>query len=115
MEELKIKPEFLEEWKKCVAMNCVDLYSFAAIHAAIKGMDVLNDENKTCKEAEDAWKDCDLTGFLAGCASNMMAKFHVRGEEWRNYWNEKFGAKDAKGTVNPAIFTINTTQPQEPA
>jgi len=47
-----------------------------------------------------------ITGFMAGCVAGMVSQCHSRGEEFRKKWNESYGAKDAKGTINPALVTI---------
>ena len=105
MNDFKIKPELLKEWRECVANNSNDSYSFGVMVVVCKSFDVL-DAGGTPKEAEEAWKGCDLTGFMAGCAANIISRFHERGDEFRTYWNGKFGVKSATGTVQPAIMEL---------
>lgn len=105
MENFKIKPGLLEDWKKFVANNSTDSYSFGVVRAAIASFEAL-DEGKTPKEAEESWKGIGLTGFMAGAAANTISKFHERGEEFRVYWNNQFGVSVDNGTVNPAMLTF---------
>lgn len=50
--------------------------------------------------------DDGITGFMYGAAVSILAKAWKHGEELRTWHNAKYGAPDAKGTVNPAIVTI---------
>lgn len=108
--DLKIKTDKLEKFKEVAGQNCTDMYSFAALHAAIHTMDLLGDETKTPKEAMDeGFKGKDLTGFLAGCAAQIVSEFAERGDEFRKFWNSRYGISEEKangGVVNPAIMTI---------
>jgi len=108
MEGYKIKHELVEEFKKMAGANSLDPYSFACLRASLAIMESL-DHNETVKEAHDKMYGMDLTGFMAGCASDIVSKFHVRGEEYRLYWNERFGVTEEQakgGVVNPAIVSI---------
>ncbi len=111
MDKYKIKPELKDEWEKAVGMNCGDSYSFGVVRATCAAFGVLDDPKKTPKDAEKAWKGMGLTGYMAGASAGWIARFHVRGEEFNDYWNKQFGVTPEKakgGTVNPAIVTIET-------
>lgn len=46
-----------------------------------------------------------ITGFMYGCAVNLLARFWVHGEALRAWHNQKYGYEGV-GTVNPAILSI---------
>ena len=55
-----------------------------------------------------------ITGFMAGAVAQMVARCHSRGDEFNDKWNAHYGIakEDARGaTVNPAILTIETEEP----
>jgi hypothetical protein len=108
MEPYKIKPEMMEKFNEYLVNNCKDPYSFAATKAALDAMAVL-DVDGTCEEAHKEFYGHELTGFLAGCAAQVVTAFHVRGNEFRIFWNEQCGVTEEKakgGIVNPAIMTF---------
>ena len=47
-----------------------------------------------------------ITGFMYGCAVDILSKCWVHGEELRKWHNKGYG-HDGDGVVNPAILTIN--------
>lgn len=104
----KIQESKKAEWKKAVGNNCMDSYSFGVIEATTAAFRVL-DADGSPEDAEKSWKGMDLTGYMAGAAAQMIGHFHVRGDEFRKYWNSKFGVDEEKakgGTVNPALMTF---------
>lgn len=108
MNGYKIKPEHLEEYKKAMGNNCTDGYSFGVVQAVVAVMGALDDEKKTPKEAHDEMYPLGISGFMAGCVAQMVSKFHVRGDEFRTFWNKEWGVSEEQakgGTVNPAIWT----------
>ena len=58
-------------------------------------------------EAAELFKDeADteiITGFMYGCAVNIVSRFWVYGEELRVWHNAKYG-HTGTGTVNPALL-----------
>ena len=106
---MKIKKGLEEKYKKYVAINSKDDYSKAVVDAGEVVGKAL-DEGKTLQEAHDVMHGHDLTGFMAGCVAQAIARYHPRGEEFRVWWNAKNGIKDTKkkGVVNPAIMTLKT-------
>ena len=105
IENMEVKKGLEKEYTEYVKNN-QDGYGNAAVKAGAKVGKALS-KGKTCKEAHDEMYGEDLTGFLAGCVVQAVSHFHPRGEEFRIFWNKKFGIKeDKKGVVNPAIMTI---------
>ena len=101
-----MEKELQKEYEKYVKIN-KDGYSKAVIKAGEKVMKLL-DEGKTPEEAEKGLYGNGLTGYMAGAAIQAVVHFHERGEEIREWWNARYGVKNAKGTVNPALMTIKT-------
>lgn len=106
-----IKPE---EWQKCVSNNS-DPYGKAVVDVARRAMEILDSEpgdfdcHKLLCRADDECKVGGITGFMAGCAANIISQCHSRGEEFRIKWNSNHGVKESKakgGVVNPAILTL---------
>ena len=46
-----------------------------------------------------------ITGFMYGCAVNILAQCWEYGEELRKWHNKEYGY-DGDGVVNPAILTL---------
>jgi hypothetical protein len=102
------------EWVK----NNKDPYGAACIKVAKRVMEILDenkefDVNKIINKADEETKAGGLTGFMAGCVAQMVAKCHERGEEFRQKWNIKYQLQDegekankGKGVLNPALLTI---------
>lgn len=109
MEHFKIKPELIEEFKTVMGANCCDGYSFGVVHAVVNVMTALDDVACPVEIAHDAMNGLGITGFMAGAATSIVAKYHERGNEYRIWWNAKYGVQEAQakgGTVNPAIMTF---------
>ena len=110
MTDFQIKPDKVEQFKQFVSENCLDPYSFGVVRAVVKVMTAL-DQGKTVKDSPDEMYGEGLTGFMAGCAANVVSDVHIRGEEFKDFWNLQFGItpEQAKGgVVNPAIMTVKT-------
>lgn len=107
MENFKLKPELIEEWKKTAGENCLDGYSFGVIEATIKVFGGL-DRGLSPEEANKEVYDMGISGFMAGCMAQWVSKYHIRGEEFRVFWNKEWGAGESQGVVNPAIVTFKT-------
>ena len=54
-------------------------------------------------------EELGLSGFMAGAAANALSHFAKNGDAYRDHWNKQYGVEEAeeKGTVNPAILSIN--------
>ena len=46
-----------------------------------------------------------ITGFMYGCAANILSQCWKYGEELRKWHNKEYGY-DGDGVVNPAILTL---------
>ena len=47
-----------------------------------------------------------ITGFMYGCAVNILSQCWKYGEELRKWHNKKYN-HEGDGVVNPAVFTIS--------
>ena len=114
---MKVKIELVEEYKKYLHNNIDSLFeqesglkmpsSYAlAVILATELVGEALDEGMTPEEADKQMQGLNLTGFMAGAAAQTVAHFNPRGDQFKKYWNEQFGVKDAKGVVNPAIVHI---------
>ena len=105
-----------KKWDDVVKLNSTDGYSKCCVDVAAEVMRLLDlpeNEEFDCHDlinkADDNVKAGGITGFMAGAAASMVAQCHSRGEEFKLQWNRGYGAPDdAKGTVNPALVTIDT-------
>lgn len=97
-----------EDWDAFVKIND-DGYSYVVVVAASRVMHSL-DNGDDYKTAHDKMFGMGMSGFQAGCVAQVVAKQHNRGDEFRKAWNKGWGADDAKGTVNPALITIETKE-----
>jgi len=108
-----------EAWDKWVNNN-KDSYGKASVDVAREVMKLLDTEEykefDTHKIICDANKiiDAGITGFMAGCVSEMVSKCHSRGEEFRKQWNtdnqigdEGDKANKGGGVLNPALLNIS--------
>lgn len=96
-----------KEYEKYVALNSKDGYSRYVIDWT-ESVGKLLDKGKTPEEADRLADSDEGTGFQAGCVAQIIAHFHPRGKEFQKWWNNRFGVKNAKGVVNPAIFTMKS-------
>lgn len=104
---MKVKEGLEEQYAKYVEVNSQDEYSKACITAGEAFGQAL-DEGKTCEEAEAAMLAAEdgLTGYMVGAVISAMNKFNPRGDEVREWWNNRFNVSHPTGTVNPAIITV---------
>lgn len=112
-----IEMEFMDEeaknnWATFEANN-TDPYGMGVIKYArrwAKYMQKLIAEGKSVVEvAEQASHDCDIegiTGFMYGCAVNILSQCWKYGEELRKWHNKDYGY-EGDGVVNPAVLTVN--------
>ena len=102
-----------EEWENCKAINSKDGYSNCVIDYTIlwaQYMEYLMAKHD--KKLSDVWDMSShladiygITGFMYGCAVNMLSSFWKYGEELRVQHNAKYN-HEGDGVVNPAILTI---------
>ena len=110
-ERITTKPGLEEKWAESVGNN-QDGYGHGVVDATVAVCRAL-DGGHTPEEAENACNGLGITGFMAGCMAQWVAHFHPRGEEFRHWWNTRWGGKSAESAnakagavVNPAILTI---------
>lgn len=53
-----------------------------------------------------------ITGFMYGLSVGTLAKYWTHGEELRRWHNKEYDY-EGKGTVNPALLTIEIKQPED--
>ena len=105
-----VKPETAEEWMQFADNNTNDGYSVFVVKAVISMMKKF-EEGISFEEAEKQVynEELGLSGFMAGAAANALSHFAKNGDAYRDHWNKQYGVEEAeeKGTVNPAILSIN--------
>ena len=113
---MKVKKGLKKKWDKCVKVNQQDGYSKCTVDCTIAVGDNLDKGMEPKKAFDDGIKGSGLTGFMAGCIAQMIAQFHPRGEELREWWNIDNQINDGEGkkfnkkkgaVINPAIMTIS--------
>lgn len=110
---MKIKAEKAEEFSKCLEANSHDGYSLAVMNYLTRWADLMETEiakgKKLADIAEKTSHKADtegITGFMYGCAVNILAQVWEHGEELRKWHNKEYDY-EGDGVVNPAIITIN--------
>jgi len=63
-------------------------------------------DGKSPREAWELRKGYGLSLFAAGFVARIVGDYAPRGEEFRSFWNGKFGYS-GEGTVYPAVICIN--------
>jgi hypothetical protein len=103
-----------EDWDVWVEKND-DPYGKACVDVAREVMNILDkeedfDPHQIICDADDNIKAGGITGFMAGCVSQMVSRCHSRGEEFRKAWNKDVGGvtgqEDSEGVLNPALLNI---------
>lgn len=110
---IKLELSDAEGWKKSCEAN-TDGYGKAALDFAegwAKLMQVEIGKGKTVVDCYDSTQNelgfWGITRFQFGCAVSVLSQTWKYGDELRKVHNKKYGVKeDAKGTVNPAVLTI---------
>lgn len=107
--ELELKD--VEGWNKSREAN-TDPYGKAALDYAegwAKLMQVeISKGNKLVSIAEKTSHELGfmgITGFMYGCAVNLLSQCWIHGEELRKWHNKEYG-HEGDGVVNPAVLTI---------
>lgn len=102
-----VKPETAEEWMQFADNNTNDGYSVFVVKAVISMMKKF-EEGISFEEAEKQVynEELGLSAFMAGATANALSHFAKNGDAYRVHWNKQYGVEE-KGTVNPAILSIN--------
>ena len=102
-----------ELWENQKEINSDDPYSKGVITFAERWMNLMEKGLETGLELKHIWEACSrqadtegITGFMYGAATSIIAQVWEHGEELRKLHNAKYNQPDAKGTVNPAIITV---------
>ncbi len=100
-----------EGWEHCKENN-QDGYGSAVIRYAERWANLMEakiaDGAKLEEIADHASHEADtegITGFMYGCAVNILAHVWERGDQLRRWHNREYGY-DGDGTVNPAVLTV---------
>ena len=98
-------------WDKCVKNN-PDPYGSAVIRYAEAWANLMESEIAAGKEIPDIARmtshEADtegITGFMYGCAVQILSQCWEHGEQLRRWHNGEYG-HHGDGVVNPAILTI---------
>ena len=115
---MKLKDE--EFWNHTVAIND-DPYGSAAIRYAKKWAELMETKMEAGVKLEDIASDTSheadeegITGFMYGCAVEVLARAWEHGEELRRWHNlntqihhEGEKANEIGGVLNPALMNID--------
>ncbi len=101
-------------WQQFVEVNSKDGYSKGVVTYARRWakymQHLMKKHNKSVIEiADNASHASDIegiTGFMYGCAVNVLAQCWKYGEELRKWHNKDYGY-EGDGVVNPAVLTVN--------
>ena len=109
---MKIKEGKEKEFDKYVEINSNNYYSRAVIDYLIRWANMMEDrmsKGETISDmAEETSHEADtegITGFMYGCAVDILSQTWEYGEELRAWHNSRYGYK-GEGTVNPAILRV---------
>ena len=99
-------------WDKAVSAN-PDPYGRCVIRYAQRWAEMMEEHISDGKSISDIAKktshDSDtegITGFMYGCAVNILSQVWKYGEDLRKWHNGQYG-HSGDGVVNPAILTIS--------
>jgi len=107
--------QFTDEagWKEGLKNNTDDygrgVYVFAERWANTMEREIAKGK-RLADIAQDTSHEADtdgITGFMYGCAVNILTHCWVHGEELRKWHNNRFN-HSGDGVVNPAVITIKT-------
>jgi len=103
--DVPVKFDMKEKWDNQIEMN-KDAYGTEIMMCTALSIRLL-DDGGTCEETERIWDKRGITGFMAGMVSNLIYLYSERGNEFKSYWNKKFGGTGEEEEVkNPAILII---------
>ena len=109
---MKIKSGKEKEYEICVENNSKNGYSKAVIDYLERWANLMEkriaDGDKICDIAEQTSYEADtegITGFMYGCAVNILSQLWEYGEDLRKWHNKEYGY-EGEGVVNPAVLTV---------
>ena len=100
-----------EEFKKCIEINSHNFYSKSTIDYMIRWANMMEESISNGYKINDIAEetshraDNGITGFMYGCAVDLLSQFWEYGEDLKKWHNNQYGY-EGEGTVNPAIMTI---------
>ena len=104
-----IEPETTADWLIFVNKNSENDLSISAVKATISMMEKV-ENGMSFVEAEKLVYDEEycMSGYFSAFVASAVSHFAKFKEEYKNYWNSRFGVTDTqeKGIVNPAIITL---------
>ena len=99
-----------EEWKK----NNTDAYGSVIFRYAERWADMMEERIANGEKIEDIAKELShkadtegITGFMYGCAVNILSQCWEYGEQLRKWHNKQYDY-DGNGVVNPAVVNYPT-------
>lgn len=113
---MKVKAGKEADWEKCQEMNS-DSYGKAVVDFARRWAEsmekVIEESDKhspsaLVEHAERLSREADtegITGFMYGCAVNVLSQLWEYGEELRKWHNAQY-EHEGEGVVNPALLTM---------
>jgi len=109
-------------WEKAVAANTDDYGSGVIRYAErwarlMEGRMIRGDTLEACaEEASHLADDEGITGFMYGCAVNILSKTWIHGDQLRRWHNLKVQIRDegekanrSGAVLNPAIITLGVS------
>lgn len=109
---MKIKAGQEENYNQFVTVNSKDPYSNAVVRYAERWANLMEfriaSGDKIVDIADSTSREADtegITGFMYGCAVNVLSQLWEYGEELRKWHNKEYNY-EGDGVVNPAILTI---------
>jgi len=99
-------------WEKATGGK-LNPYAKAIVKIATKVCEYLDqldqtekvDANNLILKADKEFNE-GITGNMAGLVALLVSRYHSKGEEFRKSWNKNWSNENAKGVINPAVFTI---------
>ena len=108
---MKIKPDMKDKFQEWRNVN-KDPYGNAVFEYLVRWADMMEDRISKGEKISDIAKETShkadtevITGFMYGCAVDILARVWEYGEELRIWHNSQYGYK-GEGTVNPAILSV---------
>ena len=107
-----------EKWNNWVKANSYPVYNQYTMKYASRWAKymqyLMNKHSKTVADiAENAFDLIDtdgVTGFMYGCAVDILSQCWKYGEELRKWHNKKYNKEDSEGVINPAILVVKPTK-----
>lgn len=110
---MKVLQNKEKEFEKCVEIFNHNIYSKFVIDYMIRWADMMEEcisnGEKINNIAEETSHRADtegITGFMYGCAVDLLSQFWKYGEQLKIWHNSQYGY-EGEGTVNPAIMILD--------